>query len=109
MIEQLMADHNTDMAATATIPVSTTNHDVAVGAIATTVVSMNVSHLEVNEEDFVLNGTPPLSTYNRYTCLQIDPIIEPAVCEIESAKVIQTTSHPPNPNQCSCLPAWECQ
>jgi hypothetical protein len=24
-------------------------------------------------------------------------------------KVMQTISHPPNPNQCSCLPAWECQ
>jgi hypothetical protein len=31
-------------------------------------------------------------------CLQVDTTIEPAVCEIESVKVIQTISHPPIPN-----------
>jgi hypothetical protein len=39
IIEQLMADHNAAMAATATI--------------ATTVASMNISHSEVSEEDSV--------------------------------------------------------
>jgi hypothetical protein len=28
----------------------------------------------------------------------IDTLIEPAVCDIRSVKVIQTISHPPNPN-----------
>jgi hypothetical protein len=40
MIKQLMVDRDTD-------------HDVAVDAIATTVASMNVSHSEVSEKDFV--------------------------------------------------------
>jgi hypothetical protein len=47
--------------------------------------------------------------HNQYACLQVDTIIEPAVCEIESVKVMQTNSHPPNQNQHSHLPAWECQ
>jgi hypothetical protein len=37
MIEQLIVDHNTAMAATATIAVLTTDHNTAVDAIATTV------------------------------------------------------------------------
>jgi hypothetical protein len=45
-----------------------------------------------------VNSMPPLSTHNWYTCLQVDTIIEPAVCKIESAKVTQTNSHPPNQN-----------
>jgi hypothetical protein len=54
-----------------------------------------------------VNSMPPLSMHNQYTCLQVDTTIEPAMCEIENAKVIQTISHPPTPNRCSCLQAWE--
>jgi hypothetical protein len=53
VIKQLMADNNADMAAIATISVSMIEHDAVVDAIATTVVSINVSHSEVIEEDIV--------------------------------------------------------
>jgi hypothetical protein len=53
MIEQLMADCDAAMAAIATIAVLTTNHNVAVAAITTTVVSRNISHSKVSGEDFV--------------------------------------------------------
>jgi hypothetical protein len=56
-----------------------------------------------------VNSTPPLSTHNWYACLQVDTLIEPAVCKIESVKVLQTTSHPPNQTWCSRLPPWEHQ
>jgi hypothetical protein len=52
---------------------------------------------------------PLLLMHNQYVCLQVDTITEPAVCKIESVKVIQNISHPPNPNRHSCLPAWEHQ
>jgi hypothetical protein len=42
-----------------------------------------------------VNSMRPLLTYNRYTCLQVYTMIEPAVCEIDSVKVMQTNSHPP--------------
>jgi hypothetical protein len=47
--------------------------------------------------------------HNRYACLQVDTTIEPATCEIKSAKVIRTVSQPPIPNRRSGLRAWERQ
>jgi hypothetical protein len=50
---------------------------------------------------------PPLSSYNRFACLEVDTLIEPCICIAKSTEVVQTHSHPPFPNQCSCHPAWE--
>jgi hypothetical protein len=50
---------------------------------------------------------PLLLSYNRFTCLQVDTIITPEICNIESNQVVQTISHPPNSNQCNRLLAWE--
>jgi hypothetical protein len=53
---------------------------------------------------------PPLSSYNRFACLEVDTPIEPFTCDANSTEVVQTHSHPPTPpipNQHSQLPAWE--
>jgi hypothetical protein len=50
---------------------------------------------------------PPLSSYNRFACLEVDTLIEPHICVTKSTEVVQTHSHPPNPNRRSRLPAWE--
>jgi hypothetical protein len=55
-----------------------------------------------------VNSMPPLLSYNIFTCLQVDTIMTPAICNIESNQVVQTISYPPNFNQHSHLPAWEC-
>jgi hypothetical protein len=52
---------------------------------------------------------PPLSSYNRFACLEVDSLIEPHICVANSTEVVQTHSHPPTPNQRSHLPAWECR
>jgi hypothetical protein len=52
---------------------------------------------------------PLLSSYNRFTCLEVDTLIESHTCVAKSTEVVQTHSYPPIPNQCSCLPAWECR
>jgi predicted transcriptional regulator len=52
---------------------------------------------------------PLLSSYNIFTCLQVDTIMTSEICNIKSNQVVQTISHPPNSNQYSCLPAWEHQ
>jgi hypothetical protein len=54
-----------------------------------------------------VNSTPPLSSYNRFACLEVDTIIEPHICVANSSEVVQNPSHPPIPNRCRCLPAWE--
>jgi hypothetical protein len=54
-----------------------------------------------------VNSTPLLSSYNRFACLEVDTLIEPRICVAKSTEVVQTHSHPPNPNPCSRLPAWE--
>jgi hypothetical protein len=51
---------------------------------------------------------PPLS-YNHFACLEVDTFIESHTCVAKSTEVVQTPSHPPNPNQHSHLPAWERQ
>jgi hypothetical protein len=56
-----------------------------------------------------VNCMPPLSSYNCFACLQVDTLIQPEISNIESKGVVQTTSHPPIPNQCSHLLAWECR
>jgi hypothetical protein len=56
-----------------------------------------------------VNGTPPLSSYNRFACLEVDTPIEPLTCITNSTEVVQTPSHPPIPDRRSCLPAWERQ
>jgi hypothetical protein len=50
---------------------------------------------------------PPLSSYNRFAYLEVDTLIESHTCIAKSTEVMQTPSHPPNPNRCSFLPAWE--
>jgi hypothetical protein len=50
---------------------------------------------------------PPLSSYNRFACLEVYTLIEPRICIANNTEVVQTPSHPPNSNQCSRLPAWE--
>jgi hypothetical protein len=52
---------------------------------------------------------PLLSSYNHFACLEVDTPIEPFICTANSTEVMPTPSHPPIPNQHSCLPAWECQ
>jgi hypothetical protein len=54
-----------------------------------------------------VNSTPPLSSHNRFACLEVDTPIEPLTGVTNSTEVVQTPSHPPIPNQRSCLPAWE--
>jgi hypothetical protein len=50
---------------------------------------------------------PPLSSYNRFACLEVDTLIESHTCVAKSTEVVQTPSHPPIPNRRRCLPAWE--
>jgi hypothetical protein len=50
---------------------------------------------------------PPLSSYNHFTCLEVDTLIESHICVAKSTEVMQTPSHPPIPNRCSRIPAWE--
>jgi hypothetical protein len=50
---------------------------------------------------------PPLSSHNRFACLEVDNPIEPLTCVTNSTEVVQIPSHPPIPNQRSCLLAWE--
>jgi hypothetical protein len=54
-----------------------------------------------------VNSTPPLSSYNCFTCLEVDTLIEPRICVANSIEAMQTPSHPPNSNRHSRLPAWE--
>jgi hypothetical protein len=56
-----------------------------------------------------VNSMPPLSSYDHFACLQVDTLIQPEICNIESKEVIHHTSHPPIPNRCSHCPAWEHQ
>jgi hypothetical protein len=53
-----------------------------------------------------VNSMPLLSSYNCFTCLKVDTLIEPHRC---IAKAMQTYSHPLIPNQCSHHLAWEHQ
>jgi hypothetical protein len=52
---------------------------------------------------------PPLSSHNHFACLEVDTLIEAHMCIANGTEVMQTHSHPPIPNRCSCLPAWECR
>jgi hypothetical protein len=52
---------------------------------------------------------PLLSSYNCFTYLEVDTLIEPHTCIANSTEVVQTHFHPPIPNQCSHYPAWEHQ
>jgi hypothetical protein len=54
-----------------------------------------------------VNSTPPLNSYNRFACLEVDTIIESHICVTNSTEVMQTPSHPPIPNRRSRIPAWE--
>jgi hypothetical protein len=54
-----------------------------------------------------VNSTPPLSSHNNFACLEVDTPIEPLICVTNDTEVVQTPSHPPIPNRCSRLPAWE--
>jgi hypothetical protein len=54
-----------------------------------------------------VNSMPPLSSYNRFACLEVDTLIESHTCVAKSTEVVQTYSHPPIPDQCSRRPAWE--
>jgi hypothetical protein len=54
-----------------------------------------------------VNSTPLLSSYNCFTCLEVDTPIETFICAANSTEVVQTYSHPPIPNRRSRLPAWE--
>jgi hypothetical protein len=54
-----------------------------------------------------VNSTPPLSSYNRFACLEVDTLIEPRIYVANSTEAMQTPSHPPNSNRRSHLPAWE--
>jgi hypothetical protein len=56
-----------------------------------------------------VNSTPPLSSCNRYACLEVDTPIEPLICITNSTEVMQTYSHLPIPSRHSRLPAWEHQ
>jgi hypothetical protein len=38
---------------------------------------------------------PLLSSYNRFTCLEADTLIESHTCITKSTEVVQTPSHPP--------------
>jgi hypothetical protein len=44
-----------------------------------------------------VNSMPPLSSYNRFACLEVDTLIEPHICVANSTEAVQTPSHPPNP------------
>jgi hypothetical protein len=50
---------------------------------------------------------PPLSSYNRFACLEVDTPIDPFTCAAKSTEVMPTPSHPPIPNRHSRVPAWE--
>jgi hypothetical protein len=52
---------------------------------------------------------PPLSSYDRFACLEVDTLIKPCICIANSTEAMQTPSHPPNSNRRSHLPAWEHQ
>jgi hypothetical protein len=56
-----------------------------------------------------VNSMPPLSSYNRFACLEVDTLIEPHIYVANSTEAVQTPSHPPNSNRRSRLPAWERQ
>jgi hypothetical protein len=56
-----------------------------------------------------VNSTPPLSSYNHFTCLEVDTLIESHTCIAKTTEVVQTPSHPPIPNRRSRIPAWERQ
>jgi hypothetical protein len=40
---------------------------------------------------------PPLSSYNRFACLEVDTQLEPFTCAANNTEVVQTHSHPPTP------------
>jgi hypothetical protein len=51
---------------------------------------------------------PPLSSHNRFACLEINTLIESHICMCrKSTEVVQTPSLPPIPNRLSRLLAWE--
>jgi hypothetical protein len=85
-IMQLMAGRNAAMAATATSP---PDAHLPKGIVMEYEVSGLVQQV---------NSKPLLSMHNQYTCLQVDTLMEPAVCNIESAKDILTIFYPLNQN-----------
>jgi hypothetical protein len=96
-IQHIIANRDAEMAATAG---SMTQTETSEGTVV---------EREVDESDFVqwVNSMPPLSSYNRFACLEVDTIIEPHICIANSTEVVQTPSHPPIPNRRSRIPAWE--
>jgi hypothetical protein len=51
----------------------------------------------------------PLSSYNRFACLEVDTPLETFTCAANSTEVVPTPSHSLIPNRRSHLPAWERQ
>jgi hypothetical protein len=45
-----------------------------------------------------VNSMPSLLSYNHFAYLQVDTLIQPEICNIESKEVIHPISHPPIPN-----------
>jgi hypothetical protein len=41
-----------------------------------------------------VNSMPLLLSYNCFACLEVDTLIEPEICNIESKEVIHTISYP---------------
>jgi hypothetical protein len=75
---------------------------VAAAAESTTVTSTSEGTLGGQRSQWLgfcqiqwVNSTPPLSSYNRFTCLEVDTLIEPHICVASGTEVMQTHSHPP--------------
>jgi hypothetical protein len=93
------------------------NRDAAVAAASESMTHTGTSEgtlveKEVDDSDFVIqqvNHMPLLSSRNCFAYLEVDTLIEPHICVTNSTEVMQTHSHPPIPNRCSRLPAWECR
>jgi hypothetical protein len=75
------------------------NHDAAVAGSTTHTATSEgtLVEQEVDESDFTRSNGSPLSSYNRFACLEVDTQLEPFTCAANSTEVMQTHSHPPNP------------
>jgi hypothetical protein len=86
-IQHILANRDAAMAAAAR---STTNTATSEG----TLVEWEVGFCQIQQ----VNSTSPLSSYNRFACLEVDTPIEPFTCAAESTEVVPNPSHPPIPN-----------
>jgi hypothetical protein len=79
------------------------NRDAEMAAVAESMTSACTSEGTVVEQevgfcqDLWVNSIPPLSSYNRFACLEVDTLIEPHICVTNSTEAVQTPSHPPIP------------